>query len=175
MVGTQKHKVKKCRTHYDAAKTSRIVHTLSGDNMHTKRGLELFISLLLLLALTTTVSAEGNFYELVDNTYSGFDGLYSFEEVPDGEYTLVAVNWSDQKMLWYTGIKNVTLQGTDLADVNIKVNSTTGIDVDFIYGLLNRSSITGMTHVMNENYPRESTIVLLNQQTKELIADTESD
>ncbi|MEZ5335467.1 MAG: cobaltochelatase subunit CobN [Methanolobus sp.] len=143
--------------------------------MHTKRGLELITGLLLLLALTATVSADENSYELVDNTFSGTDGLYSFEDLPDGDYTLVAVNWSDQKMLWYTGIKNVTLQGSDLADVNIKVNSTTNIDVDYIYGLLNRSSITGMTYVMSTDYPRQSSVVLLGQQTKELIADTESD
>ncbi|MDG6243562.1 MAG: cobaltochelatase subunit CobN [Methanolobus sp.] len=143
--------------------------------MQERRILTLLISVLLLLSLTTSVSAGENNYYLVANTTSGPDGLFVFEDIPDGDYTLIAVNWSSQKMVWYTGLKNFTLKGTDLADQNIKVNSTAGIDDKFIFGLLNRSSVSGMTYVMKTDYPRESTIVLLDQQTKELIAHTSSD
>ena len=143
--------------------------------MQEKRIITLFISVLLLLSLTTTVLAEENDYCLVSNTTSDADGNFVFENLPDGNYTLVAVNWSSQKNVWYTASRNIIITGSDLTDQNLKVNSTAGIDQDFIFSLLNRSSISGITYVMNYDHPTESTIVLLDNQTKELIANTSSD
>ena len=142
--------------------------------MQKERIVTLFISILLLLSLTTTVSAEENDYYLVANTTSDADGNFIFEDLADGNYTLVAVNWSSDKNVWYTASRNVIITGIDLTDQNLKVNSTAGIDQNFVFSLLNKSSISGLTYVMNYDHPTESTVVLLDNQTKKLIANTSS-
>ncbi|MDY0386855.1 MAG: carboxypeptidase regulatory-like domain-containing protein [Methanolobus sp.] len=142
-------------------------------------GIFCLIMAILLASVPAIASAEEQHdvcgMELIDHTICDANGNYVFENLANGDYSLVAVNWSSKKMLWYTGSRDITLAGTSLTDQNIKINSTAGIDQDYIFGLLNRSDLSGMTYVMKPDYPRQSTVVLLDQQTKELVADTMSD
>ncbi|NOQ48207.1 MAG: hypothetical protein GQ576_03580, partial [Methanococcoides sp.] len=58
----------------------------------------LALSVLLLLAIAMPVVSAGNYdnMELVANTTSDESGNYVFEELPNGNYTLVAMNYSDK-------------------------------------------------------------------------------
>jgi cobaltochelatase CobN len=150
--------------------------------MQKERIVTLFISILLLLSLTTTVSAEENDYYLVANTTSDADGNFVFEDIPNGEYLIYAANYSYSGMagawLWYTGESSVEVNSSNVEDVGIKLSTSSGIGEDEIFSYLSKSSISGATYsgTMSggKNY-KISDVILVDKQTDELVVNTTSD
>ncbi|MBN2111376.1 MAG: hypothetical protein JW705_09900, partial [Methanosarcinaceae archaeon] len=134
--------------------------------------------LLGILMLSANATAlDLNQFEFVANTTCDSNGHYEFTDLYNGNYTVVATDTSSDGTKWYAGHINATLNGTDLVDQNIKINSTNEVELNHneILGLLNRSSISGMTYVMKTTYPKQSTIVMVEQETGELVANTTCD
>ncbi|AKB30996.1 CobN-like chelatase BtuS for metalloporphyrine salvage [Methanosarcina siciliae HI350] len=130
--------------------------------------------LLMLFLLVSTAQAsesDGVQYELVANTICDENGYYVFNNIPDGNYTLVATNYSDDRNIWYTASLNITVQDTDLVDRNLRINSSNNIDPYWVQDLLNNSSATvdsvagfsvsGISYVRSLDYPRMSAVILL--------------
>ncbi|WP_269848734.1 carboxypeptidase regulatory-like domain-containing protein [Methanosarcina horonobensis] len=131
----------------------------------------------MLFVLVTTAQAsesEDVHYELVANTICDENGYYIFKNIPNGNYTLVATNYSDEKSKWYTASLNITVNSADLVDQNIQINSSNNIDPYRVQELLNDSSlsepsgtgfsISGISYVMKLEYPKMSTVVLLKNR-----------
>ncbi len=131
--------------------------------------------------LTTVVSANGNDYYLVANTTSDADGNFVFEDIPNGEYTLYAVNLSYSNMYdewrWYNGKVDVVVNSSDITDLAVEVESGSEIDEKQALAYLDKSSISGNTYLYARStyYYKASTVVLLDSDTEELIANTTSD
>jgi cobaltochelatase CobN len=150
--------------------------------MQKERIVTLFISMLLLLSLTTAVSAEENDYYLVANTTSDADGNFVFDDIPNGEYLIYAANYSYSGMagawLWYTGESSVEVNSSNVEDVGIKLSTSSGIGEDEIFSYLSKSSISGATYsgTMSggKNY-KISDVILVDKQTDELVVNTTSD
>jgi len=126
---------------------------------------------------STIVMVEQGTNELIANTTCDATGNYSFSEIPNGQYTIFAVYDAStvNTTKWYRGMLNVTVNGSDLIDQNMKINSSNNIDHTIVLGMLEKSSISGMTYVMKPKYPKESTIVMVEQGSNELIANTTCD
>ena len=149
--------------------------------MQERRLLTLLISLLLLLSITTLVSAEENDYYFVASTTSDANGHFTFEDIPNGEYTLYSVNNSYSSKYaewrWYNGKVDLTVNSSDITDLNVSVASGSDIDENEVLAYLYRSSISGTTYLyaMSKYYYKASTLVLVDKQTDELVANTTSD
>ncbi|MCC4765552.1 cobaltochelatase subunit CobN [Methanosarcina sp. DH1] len=135
---------------------------------------------LILLVLVSTAQAsedkdEDTLYELVANTTCDESGYYIFKNIPDGNYTLVATNYSDEKSKWYTASLNITINSADLIDQNLLINSSNNIDPYWVQNILNNSSISessdagfsvsGISYVMKLEYPKMSTVILLKNKS----------
>ena len=149
--------------------------------MQNKRIMILFISLLLLLSLTTVVSAEENDYYLVANTTSDADGNFIFEDIPNGDYLLYSVNqlYSNkyEEWRWYNGKLDITVNGANITELDVEVESGSEIDENEVLAYLDRSAISGNTYLyaMSKYYYKASTLILIDKQTDELVANTTSD
>ncbi|WP_406661023.1 cobaltochelatase subunit CobN [Methanolobus sp. ZRKC3] len=135
----------------------------------------LFLSIVMFSASATAMDLSQ--FEFVANTTCDVNGQYAFTDLYDGNYTVVATDIASDGVKWYAGHLNETLNGLDLTEQNIKINSTNEVELnhDKILGFLERSSISGMTYVMNPTHPKESTVVMVEQGTAELVADTTCD
>ncbi|ETA69014.1 Mg chelatase, cobalamin biosynthesis protein CobN [Methanolobus tindarius DSM 2278] len=149
--------------------------------MQKERIVTLFISILLLLSLTTTVSAEENDYYLVANTTSDADGNFVFEDIPNGEYLLYAVNYSsgrNNSWYWYNAAVDLSVNSSDLSGLEIELSKESGIDENEVLAYLDKSAIEGTTYSpgMNGkiNY-KSSTLVLVDKITDEVVTNTTSD
>ncbi|WP_340820680.1 cobaltochelatase subunit CobN [Methanolobus sp. WCC4] len=149
--------------------------------MQNKRIMTLFISVLLLLSLTTVATAEENDYYLVANTTSDADGNFVFEDIPNGEYLLYSVNQSYSKKYdewrWYNGMIEINVDSADINDIELQVFSSSDIDQNKVLAYLDQSSISGTTYLyaMSTYYYKVSDLVLVDKQTDELVANTTSD
>ena len=118
-------------------------------------------------------------FDYVADTTCDVNGQYAFADLHDGNYTVVATDISADRTKWYAGHLNATLNGVDLVNQNIKINSTNEITLDHndILGYLDRSSISGTTYLyaMSKYYYKSSDLVLIDKQTDELVANTTSD
>ncbi|WP_440954277.1 cobaltochelatase subunit CobN [Methanosarcina sp. Mfa9] len=86
--------------------------------------------------------------EFVANTTSDENGYYSFEDIPNGEYELLAATYAQYKStdtwLWYSGSGNLAvLNGTDLSNKNITISSDDLVPHDKVLGFLDRSIVSG--------------------------------
>ncbi|MBP2031189.1 hypothetical protein J2755_002152, partial [Methanohalophilus levihalophilus] len=95
--------------------------------MRTKKGGLLAISIMLLLALSVSaVSAEEyDNMELVANTTSSEYGDYSFNDVPNGNYAIVALQHvyssSSSTWKWYTNTTEIVIEnGEPLSDFDLR-------------------------------------------------------
>ncbi|MDK2825618.1 MAG: hypothetical protein PWQ44_794, partial [Methanolobus sp.] len=90
----------------------------------------LFISVLLLLSLTTTALSEENDYYLVANTTSDADGNFVFEDIPQGNYTIIAINETlkSGNIIYYNKELDISVNETDIFNFNVSLDS--GGDVD---------------------------------------------
>ena len=150
--------------------------------MQEKRIIALFISVLLLLSLTTIVSAEENDYCLVANTTSDADGNFVFENLPDGNYTIIAVNETNSSksgLLYYKAEIPLTVNNSDVSDFDILLASSEVTDYNAICSLLSLSDISGRSHYysekMGKDYNKSCTIVMLDTETQEMVENTTSD
>ncbi|SFM62616.1 carboxypeptidase-like regulatory domain-containing protein, partial [Methanolobus profundi] len=114
--------------------------------MQNKRILTLFISVLLLLSLTTVVSAEENDYYLVANTTSDADGNFVFDDIPNGEYLLYAINYSEGRggvWSWYNAQKDIVVSSSDITNLEIELEKNSVIDENKVLAYLDKSTIEG--------------------------------
>ena len=145
--------------------------------MQEKRTITLFISLLLLLSLTTMASAESyDNVELVANTMSDVNGYYTLDGIPNGNYTLIGINESDR---WRKVEMELSVNGDRFEYLN---TSSMGVDENemiHLMSLLDRSVISGQTFRKVQNAPEEllpfTTVLLFDSITDELVANTTSD
>ncbi|TGC11369.1 cobaltochelatase subunit CobN [Methanolobus halotolerans] len=149
--------------------------------MQERNILVIVLSVLLLTSLITVASAAGSDYYLVANTTSDSDGNFVFEDIPNGEYILYAVNNSYsnkyQEWRWYNGKTDVSVNGSDITELDVEVASGSDIDENEVLAYLDRSAIEGFTYLyaMSNYYYKASTLVLVDKQTDEPVANTTSD
>ncbi|WP_319506859.1 cobaltochelatase subunit CobN [uncultured Methanolobus sp.] len=130
---------------------------------------------------STLVLVDKQTDELIANTTSDNNGNFTFEDIPNGEYTLYSVNESYSSKYdewrWYNGKVDINVNSSDITDLELEVASGSDIDQNEVLAYLDRSSITGNTYLyaMSKYYYKESTLVLVDKQTDELIANTTSD
>jgi cobaltochelatase CobN len=143
------------------------------------------ISLVLILSIlmfsSGAMALDLSQYEFVANTTSDSNGLFTFENIPNGEYVLYSVNESYSSKYnewrWYNGKVDVKINSSDITDFELEVASESDIDQNEVLAYLDRSAITGNTYLyaMSKYYYKASTLVLIDKQTDELIANTTSD
>ncbi len=127
----------------------------------------------------TIVLMDNKTQELIASTTSNNNGEFTFNDIPNGEYRIIAVNHSFsgyyQKWMWYNGQANISISSNDTQQ-DIILSSSSNIDQDEVLGLLERSNITGRTYLMamNTQFNKSCTIVLLDNETQELFANTTS-
>ena len=143
----------------------------------------IFLMLFVLVSTAQASENEGTQYELVANTICDENGYYIFNNIPSGNYTLVATNYSDDKNKWYTASLNIAVN-SDLTDQNLQMNSSNNIDPYWVQDLLNNSSnsslsessvtgfsVSGISYVMKLEYPKMSTVVLLKNKSGDGFVD----
>ncbi|WP_328287509.1 cobaltochelatase subunit CobN [Methanolobus vulcani] len=115
--------------------------------------------------------------EVLEVTVSDSEGAYQFTELADGEYTVVAIYYSDDMNFWMIGETTVSISsGQDIADQNIELKTDSLDEVDAILSELPIASISGKTFANGYNglTNRSGSIVVLKQGT-EVLNVTESD
>ncbi|WP_406657983.1 cobaltochelatase subunit CobN [Methanolobus sp. ZRKC2] len=127
----------------------------------------------------TIVLLDSETKELVANTTSGLNGQFLIPDLPNGQYTLIAVNETRMGSSLIPYNKELTLEIKNSDEHTIlSLEKRGSIDHSEVYSLFNRSSISGITKYTSDggtNYNKSCTIVLLDSETKELIANTTSD
>ncbi|WP_342304510.1 cobaltochelatase subunit CobN [Methanolobus sp. ZRKC5] len=130
---------------------------------------------------STLVLIDKQTDELIANTTSDSSGNFTFEDIPNGEYVLYSVNESYSKKYdewrWYNGKVDIKVNSSDIAGLELEVASGSDIDQSEVLAYLDKSAITGNTYLyaMSTYYYKASTLVLIDKQTDELIANTTSD
>ncbi len=130
---------------------------------------------------STLVLIDKQTDELIANTTSDSSGNFTFEDIPNGEYVLYSVNESYSKKYdewrWYNGKVDIEVNSSDITDLELEVASGSNIDQNEVLAYLDKSAITGNTYLyaMSKYYYKASTLVLIDKQTDELIANTTSD
>uniref|UniRef100_UPI001AEF9654 hypothetical protein n=1 Tax=Methanococcoides sp. NM1 TaxID=1201013 RepID=UPI001AEF9654 len=127
----------------------------------------LALSILLLLAIAMPVVSAGNYenMEVVANTTSDESGYYSFEEIPNGNYTLVSMNYSDK---WRKVEADILVNGSSVEQaLNLSSRGVSEAQIDLWYDFLERSSISGQTFKKSMSLPYDplpySDVLLLNE------------
>ena len=111
----------------------------------------LALSILLLLAIAMPVVLAGSYdnMEVVANTTSDEYGNFSFDNLPNGEYTIVSLNNLYSPMtktyVWYTNTSNLEVSGSDVVVDPLISRLDTSVDVDAVLGLFDRNEISGTT------------------------------
>jgi cobaltochelatase CobN len=135
----------------------------------------IFLMFFVLISTAQASESEDTQYELVANITCDESGYYVFNNIPNGNYTLVATNYSDDKSKWYTASLNITVNSADLVGQNLLINGSNNIDPYWVQDLLNNSSVStssttgfsvsGISYVMKLEYPKMSTVVLLKNKS----------
>ncbi|MDR6223876.1 cobaltochelatase subunit CobN [Methanococcoides alaskense] len=132
---------------------------------------------LLLLILLCAMPAAASSYELVANTTSDANGYYSFEDIPNGNYTLIGMNYS---IKWRKVEADLFVNGSSVEQtLNLSTSGASEAQINLWYDFLERSSISGQTFKKSMSLPYDqlpySDILLLNEQGTKLVANTTSD
>jgi cobaltochelatase CobN subunit (EC 6.6.1.2) len=137
----------------------------------------LFISVLLLLSLTTTALSEENDYYLVANTISDADGNFVFEDIPQGNYTIIAINETlkSGNIIYYNKELDISVNETDIFNFNVSLDSGGDVDHDEVEFLLTSkskiSSISGRTYYyssgMGKEYSKICSVLLTKRESTE--------
>ncbi|MCD4822943.1 MAG: cobaltochelatase subunit CobN [Methanococcoides sp.] len=115
--------------------------------------------------------------EILGVVESDSEGTYSFTELNDGEYTVVAINYVSAMSFWTIG--EVTLNigsGQNIADQNIELKVDNSNEVDALLSELPIASVSGKTFAngpMGLTNLSDSIVVL--KQDSEILEVTESD
>ncbi|MBP2029819.1 cobaltochelatase CobN, partial [Methanohalophilus levihalophilus] len=119
-----------------------------------------------------TVILTSDSSELIANTTSDEYGDYSFNDVPNGNYAIVALQHvyssSSSTWKWYTNTTEIVIEnGEPLSDFDLRVSSKdTETDVNAALSLLQRTSISGKTVLPmgSSIYNRSNVTVLLLEE-----------
>ncbi|WP_244603510.1 cobaltochelatase subunit CobN [Methanococcoides sp. NM1] len=104
--------------------------------------------------------------KFVANTTSDESGYYSFEEIPNGNYTLVSMNYSDK---WRKVEADILVNGSSVEQaLNLSSRGVSEAQIDLWYDFLERSSISGQTFKKSMSLPYDplpySDVLLLNEK-----------
>ncbi|WP_321430821.1 cobaltochelatase subunit CobN [uncultured Methanolobus sp.] len=120
--------------------------------------------------------------ELVKNTTSDGSGNYLLTDIPNGNYTLIAVNETNSSksgLIYYKEQMPVTVNNSDVSDFDLSLDSSDLTEYKEICSLLNLSDISGRAYYyssgMNREFNKACTIVMLDPVTQELVKNTTSD
>ena len=83
----------------------------------------------------------------VANTSSDGAGVFTFMDIPDGNYTLSGIIWSSaMKGMWLTCVQDITVSGgQSLDNITMEMRKNDSIDHNAILSMLNRTNIQGKT------------------------------
>ncbi|WP_236622691.1 cobaltochelatase subunit CobN [Methanococcoides methylutens] len=128
----------------------------------------LALSILLLLAIAMPVVSAGSYdnMELVANTTSDENGYYSFEDIPNGNYTLIGMNYSAK---WRKVEADIFVNGSSVEQtLNLSTSGASEAQINLWYDFLDRSSISGQTFKKAMSLPYDqlpySDILLLKEK-----------
>ncbi|WP_196214027.1 cobaltochelatase subunit CobN [Methanolobus vulcani] len=121
-------------------------------------------------------------FELVSNIESNSNGNFIFEDISNGNYTLIAVNETNSSksgLIYYKKEIVVSVNNSDLSDFDLSLDSSDLTEYEDICSLLDRSNISGRAYYyssgMNREFNKACTIVMLDPVTQELVKNTTSD
>jgi len=123
------------------------MHIVKVNNMHKIKSSLLVLSALLILVFAQVVSAEEITMELVANTTSDAYGDYTFIDIPNGNYQLVALKYtSAMGGAWLMAESDVAIEnGTDIVNADLTLGFADPGVQDPVLSLLERASISGKT------------------------------
>ncbi|NOQ32570.1 MAG: hypothetical protein GQ567_00005, partial [Methanosarcinales archaeon] len=124
-----------------------IKHAIIEVNVMGKKNHLLVLSALLILVFAQVVSAEEITMELVANTTSDAYGDYTFTDVPNGNYQLVALKYTPAMGgTWLMVESDVVIgNGMDIVNANLTLGFADPGAQDPVLSLLQRASISGKT------------------------------
>ncbi|UGV41342.1 cobaltochelatase subunit CobN [Methanococcoides orientis] len=140
----------------------------------------LALSILLLLALAMPVVSAGSYDNMavVANTTSDLNGDYTLTEIPNGNYTLIGINKSEDNT-WRKAEVGISIANSDRFEyLNTSSRNIDATEMEYLVNLLNRSSVSGQTYKKVKDAPEEvhpyTTVLLFDSTTNELVANTTS-
>ncbi|WP_135612077.1 carboxypeptidase-like regulatory domain-containing protein, partial [Methanococcoides sp. AM1] len=114
----------------------------------------LALSILLLLVIAMPVVSAGSYdnMEVVANTTSDLNGQFMIPDLPNGQYTLIAVNETPMgtSIIPYNKELNLEINNSDEYKI-VNLEKRGPVDHSEVYSLLNRSSIAGITNTSTKS------------------------
>jgi cobaltochelatase CobN len=130
----------------------------------------------MLSSLITSVSAEEIDYKFISNTTSDGTGNFSFNDVPNGNYTLSGVIWSSAMGgMWLTNVQEIEIEnGIPVGNLSMAMRSNSSNDAEAILRMLNRTGISGAT-VDKYGAPKTGVTLVLTDKNGDFVTNTTSD
>jgi len=155
------------------------MHIVKVNNMHKIKSSLLVLSALLILVFAQVVSAEEITMELVANTTSDAYGDYTFIDIPNGNYQLVALKYTPAMGgAWVMAESDVAIEnGTDIVNADLTLGFANPGVQDPVLSLLERASISGKTLSTPMGGPAQnySYVPVVLKTESGLVANTTSD